>query len=195
MNEETHRTVTITAEMHTSYSIEVNVPSYLDDDDIWQKLVRDGHLNGSNMVCDNDGWADYWTWGDMYDSDFNPVADDYSDSFPEITDCWEDHNDSYPPPWERPVIEALIDGIIKRGFSIEIRCGTRRMYGPGIDKREIFAELAAGDEDVIALHKDGKHSGVFHLIYNNGSKKDPRVVIHDYSCHDWCEEIMKELPK
>ncbi len=107
----------------------------------------------------------------------------------------------YPPIWERPVLEALIEGILKRGFAVEVRCGgvlsmdSERMYGPGPDKREIFAALAAGDDDVIVLHKDGKISGVFNLIYNNGSEDDPLIVIQDYSAHEWCEEIMGELPQ
>lgn len=112
---------------------------------------------------------------------------------------WPDPN--YPPVWERPVLEALVDGILKRGFAIEVRCGgtlsmdSERMYGPGTDKLEIFSALAAGDDDVIVLHKDGKISGVFNLIYNNGSEDDPLIVIQNYSVHEWCEEIMGELPQ
>ena len=83
MNENTHRTVQITAEMHIPYSIEINVPIHLENEDIWELLIREGHIDGGAMTPDdNDGWGADWTWGDVHDRDFNSDADDYSDCFP-----------------------------------------------------------------------------------------------------------------
>lgn len=83
MNKDTHHTVKITAEMHIPYSIEINVPNHIDTDDVWELLVREGHIDGGAMTCDdNNGWNADWTWSDVYDWDFNPIADDYSDRLP-----------------------------------------------------------------------------------------------------------------
>ena len=79
MNKDTHRTVQITAEMHIPYSIEINVPIHLENEDIWELLVREGHIDGSAMTADDEWWSHDWTWGDVHDRDFNSDADDYSD--------------------------------------------------------------------------------------------------------------------
>lgn len=97
MTNDTHRTVTVTAEMHTSYSIEINVPSHIENEDVWELLVRDGHINGGDMVCDdNDGWGSDWTWGDVHDQDFNPDADDYSECLPKNHKCVRCSQYTYP---------------------------------------------------------------------------------------------------
>ena len=82
MDNKTHRTVEITAEMHIPYSIVINVPSDISNDDVWALLVREGHIDGGAMKRDDcNGWGGEWTWDDVYDSDFNPDADDYSEYF------------------------------------------------------------------------------------------------------------------
>lgn len=77
MNKSTHKTIRVNATMHTDLYADINVPIDIDENDIWQ-FIRDGNIDGGDMVQHEGLFTGGWTWDDAYDIEFNPKAWDLS---------------------------------------------------------------------------------------------------------------------
>ena len=73
MNNETHKTILVLATMETDLSLSINVPIDTDKDDIWE-FIRDGNIDGGDMVIDFPD-INTWRWQEPdYDMEFDPEA-------------------------------------------------------------------------------------------------------------------------
>ena len=75
------KTIQINATMGTDCYLDVNVPESATDEQILH-FIRDGNIDGSDMMQDESLFSGDWTWQETdMDRDFNPKADDVSKSF------------------------------------------------------------------------------------------------------------------
>jgi hypothetical protein len=78
MNKETHKTIQVLATIETYLYLDINVPIGTDEDDIWQ-FIRDGNIDGSDMLQYDGFISDGWRWEEpIYDYEFDPKAYDAS---------------------------------------------------------------------------------------------------------------------
>ena len=78
-NAQTHKTIRVLATMHPDLELDINVPIYLDNDEIWE-FIRDGNIDGSWMTEDNSLFSGSWTWEEpYYEMEFNPNATNVSE--------------------------------------------------------------------------------------------------------------------
>ena len=95
----------------------------------------------------------------------------------------------YIPEWEHPYLAGIIHAAIKRGYSLSVYDGEEWTVKHSKDAQEIASALGSTGEDSLAVHAaehEGttKRIGAYWLIYNNGSKGDPEIVVADYTHHD-----------
>jgi hypothetical protein len=74
MNEDTHKTIAVTAVMETDLVTYINVPIDTDENAIWQ-FIRDGNIDGGDM---GEAGSGDWRWQEPYTTDFIEHADDYA---------------------------------------------------------------------------------------------------------------------
>ena len=75
MNENTHKTIAVTAVMETDLVTYINVPIDTDENAIWE-FIRDGNIDGGDM---GEAGSGDWRWQEpIYDYEFNPDAIDVS---------------------------------------------------------------------------------------------------------------------
>ncbi len=98
----------------------------------------------------------------------------------------------YVPEWERGYLAALLhESLAIPGvhLSLQVVGSENGEYEVERtqDAQQIAMEMSQGDDDVLLLEAKDEVSGKYHfvgqfyLIYNNGSKGDPEVVVADYS--------------
>jgi|TARA_B110000444_G_scaffold7262_1_gene6576 hypothetical protein len=67
--------------MGTDVYLDVNVPESATDEQILH-FIRDGNIDGSDMMQDDSLFSGDWTWQETdMDCEFNPKASDISKSF------------------------------------------------------------------------------------------------------------------
>jgi hypothetical protein len=74
MNENTHKTIAVTAVMETDLVTYINVPIDTDENAIWE-FIRDGNIDGGDM---GEAGSGDWRWQYPYTTDFSEHTDDYS---------------------------------------------------------------------------------------------------------------------
>jgi len=95
---------------------------------------------------------------------------------------------------ERPVIQMLIDFCLRDDGKVSVWDGEELSVHGCSSKAHILKNLAQTELDQVeAYDKDGNCRGWFSLIYNNGSEREPMVVISDYSYNDWTENVYRKL--
>jgi hypothetical protein len=100
----------------------------------------------------------------------------------------------YVPKHERPVLSALIKAHLDRGHTLSIWDSEEWVVKRSTDAALIRSQLGHTGEDFIRVRdSDGNALGGWSLIYNNGSKEDPMVVISDYSYSDETAELFDTI--
>ena len=95
---------------------------------------------------------------------------------------------------ERPVIQMLIDFCLRDDGKVSVWDGEELSVQGCSSKMHILKNLAQTEMDQLeAYDKDGNCRGWFSLIYNNGSEREPMVVISDYSVNEWTENVYRKL--
>jgi len=100
----------------------------------------------------------------------------------------------YAAPCERPVVQTLIDLLLREGGVVSVYDEEEVAIHKSSDKTEILKSMSqTGWDTVESYHHDGDLRGWFSLIYNNGSEQEPMIVISDYSVNDWTENVYRKL--
>lgn len=100
----------------------------------------------------------------------------------------------YAAPCERPVVQLLIDLLLREGGVVSVYDEEDVAIHKSNDRDEILKSMAqTGWDTVESYHHDGDLRGWFSLIYDNGSEHDPMVVISDYSANDWTDNVYRKL--
>ena len=100
----------------------------------------------------------------------------------------------YAAPCERPVLQLLVDLCLRDDGRVSVWDGEEFSVQGCNNKDNILKNLAQTDMDQLeAYDKDGNCRGWFSLIYNNGSEREPMIVISDYSVNDWTENVYRKL--
>jgi hypothetical protein len=100
----------------------------------------------------------------------------------------------YAAPCERPVVQTLIDLLLREGGVVSVYDEEDVAIHKSNDKAEILKSMSqTGWDTVESYHHDGDLRGWFSLIYNNGSNNEPMIVISDYSANDWTENVYRKL--
>ena len=100
----------------------------------------------------------------------------------------------YAAPCERPVVQTLIDLLLREGGVVSVYDEEEVAIHKSSDKTEILKSMSqAGWDTVESYHHDGDLRGWFSLIYNNGSEQEPMIVISDYSANEWCDNVYRKL--
>ena len=100
----------------------------------------------------------------------------------------------YAAPCERPVIQKLIDLCLWDSGKVSVWDGEELSVHGCSDKLHILKNLAQTEMDQVeAYDVEGNCRGWFSLIYNNGSEREPMIVISDYSANEWCDNVYRKL--
>ncbi len=100
----------------------------------------------------------------------------------------------YAAPCERPVVQLLIDLLLREGGVVSVYDEEDVAIHKSNDRDEILKSMSqTGWDTVESYHHDGDLRGWFSLIYNNGSEHEPMVVISDYGVNDWTENVYRKL--
>lgn len=95
---------------------------------------------------------------------------------------------------ERPVIQKLVDFCLWDSGKVSVWDGEELSVHGCSSKMHILKNLAQTEMDQLeAYDKDGNFRGWFSLIYNNGSEREPMIVISDYSVNEWTENVYRKL--
>lgn len=74
----------------------------------------------------------------------------------------------YASPVERKIATALVDEILRRGYTISVFDGEETTLSKSNDREAIFDFLATTDMDTLRLYRGGMHEGSILLIWGNG---------------------------
>ena len=100
----------------------------------------------------------------------------------------------YAAPCERPVVQTLIDLLLREGGVVSVYDEEDVAIHKSNDRTEILKSMSqAGWDTVESYHHDGDLRGWFSLIYNNGSNNEPMIVISDYSANEYCDSVYRKL--
>jgi hypothetical protein len=100
----------------------------------------------------------------------------------------------YAPPHERPVLQKLTDMCLENDNRVSVWDGEELSVQGCNNKANILKNLAQTEMDQLEVFdKGGNYLGFFSLIYNNGSEREPMVVISDYSANEWTENVYRRL--
>jgi hypothetical protein len=100
----------------------------------------------------------------------------------------------YVPKHERPVLSALINASLEGGNLLSVHDGEEYVVKRSTDKALIRSQLGhTGEDSIVVRDADGEYIGQWSLIYNNGSDGDPVIVICDYTCNEWMDNIHNDL--
>jgi len=100
----------------------------------------------------------------------------------------------YAAPCERPVVQTLIDLLLREGGVVSVYDEEDVAIHKSTDRTEILKSMSqTGWDTVESYHNDGDPRGWFSLIYSNGSEHEPMVVISDYSANEYCENVYRKL--
>jgi hypothetical protein len=100
----------------------------------------------------------------------------------------------YAAPCERPVVQLLIDLLLREGGVVSVYDEEDVAIHKSNDRDEILKSMSqTGWDTVESYHHDGDLRGWFSLIYNNGSEHEPMVVISDYGVNDWTDNVYRKL--
>lgn len=100
----------------------------------------------------------------------------------------------YAAPCERPVVQTLIDLLLREGGVVSVYDEEEIAIHKSTDKTEILKSMSqTGWDTVESYHHDGDARGWFLLIYNNGSGHEPMVVLSDYSANEYCDNVYRKL--
>ena len=95
---------------------------------------------------------------------------------------------------ERPVIQTLVDLCLRDNGKVSVWDGEELAVHGCSSKMHILKNLSQTEMDQVeAYDKDGNCLGWFSLIYNNGSEREPMIVISDYSANEWTENVYRKL--
>jgi len=93
----------------------------------------------------------------------------------------------YLPKHERPIITALLTAVLARDKTITINDGEEDIITSN-KLPNLRAALAGTGEDYLCFE-----GGYFHLVYDNGSRDNPMVVVSDYSDNPLCDDLYNDL--
>lgn len=97
-------------------------------------------------------------------------------------------------PCERPVVQRLVDLLLREGGIVSVYDEEEVAIHKSTDKTEILKSMShTGWDTVESYHPDGDMRGWFSLIYDNGSEREPMIVISDYGANEWADNIYYRL--
>lgn len=93
--------------------------------------------------------------------------------------------------YDRMFCHTLIREILDSGFSVTVHDGEDYCLMESKDFAEILESMSQSGEDFIIPCDSaiGRDEGWFHLIYDNGSEREPMICMTDMSANHICEAI------
>ena len=100
-------------------------------------------------------------------------------------------------PCERPLLQSMVCYLVHDSgqYHVSVWDGEEYSIKKSTNGDDILNAMSHTGEDHLEIYDriSGKELGWFYLVYNNGSEKEPMVVISDYSVTPTCEFIYQVL--
>ena len=100
-------------------------------------------------------------------------------------------------PCERPLLQTMVRYLVHDSgqYHVSVWDGEEYSIKKSTNGDDILNAMSHTGEDHLEIYDriSGKELGWFYLVYNNGSEKEPMVVISDYSVTPTCEFIYQVL--